>query len=509
MGGCRGQPRTTACGAAERFDNTIGLMAVQLDWSGSITLDRSSNLPMAEQLATVLGDRIAAGLAAAGSRLPTTRELAARLGINRGTVQAAYRRLQEAGLADGRVGSGTVVRLSSHSPAEFDPETLLSARVARLSPEASSPGSSHAIADFSRLTPDERFFPLDEFMRTLSEAWARRHDLWQYAPPLGLEELRREISRRLAAHGVERGPEQILVTSGAQQGLDLLFRAFADPGDVVAMESPTYSGALALARFAGVEVLPLPMEGDGPDARPLVGRRAKLVYTMPERQNPTGVTATEARRQKLLEATVSSGALLVEDGYEEPESGLVPLTAKLPERTVWLGTLSKDLVPGLRIGWLAGPSGIIETLARVKKTADFQTPLPLQAAIAEFLRAGADRRARRSRVLDVEARRIAAVRALKIHLPEVSWWGGEVGNPLFWLHLPGSLSGRRVAESAAARGVGVAPGADFDTRGQDSANLRLSVSRVDKRCVDQGIRVLSETVRAVAAASGSRALPVV
>ncbi|HSS43785.1 MAG TPA: PLP-dependent aminotransferase family protein [Thermoanaerobaculia bacterium] len=464
---------------------------------------------MAEQLAGLLGDRIVAGLVAAGSRLPTTRELAARLGINRGTVQAAYRRLQQAGLAHGRVGSGTVVQPPSRPSVEFDLETLLSGRVSRLSPETSSPIFSPAIADFSRLTPDERFFPLEEFTRTLSEAWGRRRDLWQYAPPLGLEELRREISRRLALHGVERSPEQILVTSGAQQGLDLLFRAFADPGDVVAMESPTYSGALALARFAGVEILPLPMEPDGPDSRPLLGRRAKLVYVMPERQNPTGVTATETRREKLLEATVSSGALLVEDGYEEPESGLAPLTARLPQRTIWLGTLSKDLVPGFRIGWLAGPSTAIESLARVKKTADFQTPLPLQAAVAEFLRAGADRQARRSRVLDVEARRIAAVRALKTHLSEVSWWGGEVGNPLFWLHLPPGVSGRRVAEAAAARGVGVAPGADFDPRGQDRSNLRLSVSRVDKRRVDQGIRVLSEAVRTVAATSGVHAMPVV
>jgi DNA-binding transcriptional MocR family regulator len=484
-------------------------MADQLDWSDSISLDRASRQPIAEQLAAVLGSRIAAGFVAEGSHLPTTRELAATLGINRGTVQAAYRRLQEAGLAHGRVGSGTVVRSSFRPAVEFNFETLLSGRVSRLSPETSSPVSPAAVADFSRLTPDERFFPLEEFTRTLAEAWGRRRDLWQYAPPLGLEELRHEISRRLAPHGVARGPDEILITSGAQQGLDLLFRAFADPGDVVAMESPTYSGALALARFAGVEILPLPMELDGPDSRALFGRRVKLVYVMPERQNPTGVTATEIRRERLLEATASSGALLIEDGYEEPESGLAPLAARRPERTIWLGTLSKDLVPGFRIGWIAGPSGVIERLARVKKTADFQTPLPLQAAVAEFLRAGSDRRARRSRLLEVEARRISAVRALKIHLSELSWWGGEVGNPLFWLHLPPGVSGRRVAEAAAARGVGVAPGADFDPQAQDRSNLRISVSRVDKRRVDQGVRLLAEAVRAVASASGVHAMPIV
>ena len=359
------------------------------------------------------------------------------------------------------------------------------------------------------MTPDERFFPVEEFTRTLAAAWSRRADLWQYAPPLGLEELRREISRRLSEHGIARRPEEILVTSGAQQGLDLLFRAFTDPGDAVAMESPTYPGALALARFAGVEIVPLPIGPDGPDVSALAARRAKLIYLMPERQNPTGVTTREPARQAVLEAAAAGGSLVVEDGYEEPESGLAPLAARDPERTVWLGTLSKDLVPGFRIGWIAGPARVVERLALLKKATDFQTPLPLQAAVAEFLAAGADRRARRARTLDVEVKRIAAARALKAHLPASGWWGGEIGNPLFWLHLPRELSGRRVAEAAAARGVGVAPGCDFDPLAEDRANVRLSVSRVDRRDVDTGIRLLAEAVRAVAASSGARGLPVV
>src|SRR5262249_49278438 len=160
------------------------------------------------------------------------------------------------------------------------------------------------------------------------------------------------------------------------------------------------------------------------------------------------------------EAVAASGALLVEDGYEEPDSGLEPLAARMPDRTVWLGTLSKDLVPGFRIGWVAGPRSVIDRVARVKKTADFQAPLPLPAAVSGFLRSGADRIARRRRALEVETRRIQAVRALKMHLPRLSWWGGEVGNPLLWLNLPAGVSGRRVAEAVAMRGVGVAAGSE-------------------------------------------------
>jgi DNA-binding transcriptional MocR family regulator len=473
------------------------------------SLDRSGRQALSDQVADAIEARIVSGRLRSGDRLPTTRELASVLRVNRGTVQAAYRALSQKQLVEGRVGSGTVVRESSASERPFDAAALVSRRVRGIGEEGGLALSEPVVADFSRLTPDERFFPLEDFTRTLAEVWSGRRDLWQYAAPLGLPELRQEISRRLAEHGVERSPAEILVTSGAQQGLDLLFRTFADPGDVLAVESPTYSGALALARFAGVEILPLPMGPDGPDPSGLLGRRVKLVYLMPERQNPTGVTTPDPRRDEILEAARASGALVVEDGYEDPEPGRRPLAARRPDRVVWLGTLSKDLVPGFRIGWLAGPAAIIDRLARVKRTADFQTPLPLQAAVAHFLRAGEDRKARQKRAFEVETRRLAAVRALKNHLPQVARWGGDVGNPLFWLHLPAGVSGRRVAEAAAARGVGVAPGADFDPRGEDRPNLRLSVTRVDKRAVDRGITILAEAIRTVTETGGVHAVPVV
>ena len=474
-------------------------MTTQLEWANSVALDRGAREPLSDQVAAAIEARIATGALSTGDRLPTTRELAAALGLNRGTIQAAYRRLGERGLVEGRVGSGTVVVGSAAPPPDlpFDFEALLSRRAAAIRAEPSPALAVPLIADFSKLTPDERFFPIDEFTMTLTAAWGRRRDLWQYAPPLGLLELRDEISRRLSACGIERSSDEILVTSGAQQGLDLLFRTFTDPGESIAVESPSYSGALALARFSGVEMIPLPMTATGADPAPLRGRRAKLVYVMPERQNPTGVTATRERREAILEAAAAAGALVVEDGYEEPESGEAPLAVTSPDRVIWLGTLSKDLVPGLRIGWIAGPPAMIERLARVKKTADFQTPLPIQAGVADFLKAGADRTARKRRALEVEARRLSAARALKQHLPHLTWWGGDVGNALFWLHLKPGTSGRAVAAAAAQRGIGVAHGADFDPRGEDRPNLRLSVSRVDKREIDRAIALLAEAVRSV------------
>ena len=231
---------------------------------------------------------------------------------------------------------------------------------------------------------------------------------------------------------------------------------------------------------------------------------------MPERQNPTGVTTSEERREAVLDAALAAGALVIEDGYEEPEPGRRPLAAREPERVVWLGTLSKDLVPGFRIGWIAAARPTVEQLARVKKATDFQTPVPLQAAVAAFLRAGADRKARASRAEEVSLRAADAAGALSRHLPEVSWWGAQGSNPLFWLHLPGQLSGRRVAEAAAARGVAVAPGQDFDPAGVDRPNVRLSVSRVERRDIEKGIALLGEAVSEAQSRSGAAfAAPVV
>jgi len=466
----------------------------QLD-STHFALDRGATSPLSDQLSDELQRRIEGGLLPRDSRLPTTRELAASLGINRGTVQAAYRRLREKGLVEGRVGSGTVVRgAGAPPPPPFRLGEQLSQRSATLPDEPRPVVASPLVADFSRLTPDERFFPFEDFTRTLSETWSQRRDLWQYAPPLGLEELRDEIARRLGEHGIVRASDEILVTSGAQQGLDLLFRTFTDPADLVAMESPTYSGALALARLSEAAILPLEMDENGPDPRPLRGRRTKLVYVMPERQNPTGVTMGESRRVELLEAALSAGAIVVEDGYEEPESGFSPLAAMEPERAVWLGTLSKDLVPGFRIGWIAAARPIVERLARVKQAADFQTPVPLQAAIAAFLRAGSDRKIRAARAAAVTERSSAMGRALRRTLPTVDWWGGEGANPLFWLRLPAGVSGRRVAEAAGARGVAVAAGQDFDPRGEDRPEVRLSASRVERSDIEPGIERLAAAV---------------
>jgi DNA-binding transcriptional MocR family regulator len=447
-----------------------------------------------------LASLIDTGVLPAGSRLPATRELALLMGVSRGYLLSAIRRLEGTGRLKSRVGSGVTVL----GPGKADTVAAaprFSGAVMRLQgSESFRTDSAPVFADFSRLAPDEQLFPLEDFLRTLSDTGRRRRDLWQYGSPYGLPELKAEIGVRLRQAGAPWSADDILITAGAQQGLDLLFKAFVDPGDSVAVESPTYPGVLPLIRFYGADTIEMPVAGGEIETSSLAGRRASLVYVMPDRQNPTGETLSEDARRVVLARAAAAGALVVEDGYDSAASSPAPLSSIDKRRVATLGSFSKDMAPGFRVGWVAADRPVLQALALVKQTADLQTPLPLQAALAEFLRLRRDVEGGRRRRAQVDERAEEMARALCRHLPELRFRGGP-GGALFWLELPLGTSGREVARRALARGVRVAPGYEFDPRSRDLPALRLSVSRVAKSVVAEGVARLSETIREIEARS--------
>lgn len=446
-----------------------------------------------DQVAGQIRALIERGTLKDGDRLPATRELAERLGVNRGVLLKAIRALENEGWLRARVGSGiTVVAGERVSASRWEPP--LSSAISRISETEAHPAREPIVADFSRLAPDDRYFPYDRFAELLAETGRRNRELWQYADPHGLPELRAEIARRLAETGAPWSEENVLVTSGAQQGLDLLFKALVDPGDLVAVESPTYPGIVPLLRFYGARVAELPVEGGRRDLSALSGRSVKLVYVMPERHNPTGVTMDAGERARFLDAARATGAVIVEDGYDAPTSGLPALSAAEPERVATLGSFSKELVPGFRLGWIAADRRIVRALALAKQATDLQTPLPIQAAVRAFLAEGADREVRARRAEETEARRRALAAALARVLPEIPYLGGTPGQSLFWLRLPTGTSGREAARHARENGVAISPGIDFDPLGRDIAAVRLSVSRVPAEAVLEGVARLARAL---------------
>ena len=469
----------------------------------------SDDRPLPEQVADYLRDLVRRGTLRDGDRLPPTRDLASRLGVNRGVILKAIRILETQGTLRARVGSGVTVVATEKSAATGWVPSFSSA-ISRVS-ESEMPGARDPlVADFSRLAPDDRFFPYERFAALLAETAHSQRELWQYADPHGLPELRAEIARRLAATGAPRNPDDVLVTSGAQQGLDLLFKTLVDPGDLVAVESPTYPGILPLLRFYGARVVEMPVRENRRDLSALEGRSVKLAYVMPERHNPTGVTMDEEERRRFLAAISPTGALVVEDGYETPTSGVPALSALDPLRVATLGSFSKELVPGFRLGWIAGDSRVVRALALAKQSTDLQTPLPIQAAVRAFLAEGGDREVRQRRAAETEARRRALVAALARVIPEIPYLGGTPGQSLFWLRLPEGSSGRDAARRARAQGVAVSPGIDFDPLGRDVPALRLSVSRVPVEAVLEGVaRLARALLQRESPAEGPRAIPTI
>jgi GntR family transcriptional regulator/MocR family aminotransferase len=466
--------------------------------------DRKRAGSLTDQIEERLRTLIDTGALREGERLPSTRELAAALGVNRGILLKAVRRLEESGRLKARVGSGITVVGAGLEGADPDEEVRFSSAIGRLTLSESLLARDEPVfADFSRLTPDEKFFPQEAFLAILADSWKHNRELWQYAPPYGFKELRVQIARRMSQTGSPWSADDILVTSGAQQALDLLFKTFVDVGDAVAVESPTYSGVLPLLQFYGARRVEIPVVADGRDLSGLKRGAVRLVYTMPERHNPTGETLDEPGRRELAAASLSAGAIVLEDGYETAVSGHPPLSALNRGRVVTLGSFSKDLAPGFRVGWIAADRAILRAVALAKQTSDLQTPLALQVAIAEFLRQNADEEVRRRRSREVEKRRAVLEESLERNLPELGHRGGGPGNPLFWLQLPPGVAGREVARRALSRGVRVAPGADFDPAGRDLSALRLSVSRIDGAVIAEGAARLAKAIRETGARSAS------
>jgi DNA-binding transcriptional MocR family regulator len=290
-----------------------------------------------------------------------------------------------------------------------------------------------------------------------------------------------------------------LIVNGAQQGLDLFCRALIDPGDAVAVESPTYGNLLPVLRLHRAEPVPVPMTPVGIDLERLEAvlqaRRIKFLYTMPHFQNPTGITTTLTHRRALLEVAARHRLTVLEDGYEEDlrwDGGeMLPLRAlDASGRVGYLGTFSKGLVPGFRIGWLVVHRELLAHLAYLKRTTDYHTSLVLQAALAEFCRRGDyDAHLRRLRRVYRE-RMAAATRAFEKHLPASVRWRVPQGGYCLWVELPAGISADELHARLGRDGVHVTPGRHFFATEPEYGCFRMSISRTNVAEIEAGIAIL-------------------
>lgn len=478
-----------------------------------IELQRSAKTarPVYRQIADRIRDDVAAGRLGAGERLPPIRTLARQLGVNRDTVALAYEALAADGVVESTVGRGTFV---CAVPSAGAPISL------RLSP------SVERLLDFERarhryasegdpvplhaIVPDAALYPVEAFRRALNRVLAREGpELLLYGAPLGHEGLREVLGERLRASGIDVSAEEIVLCQGASQGISLAMRLFAESGDAVAVEDPTYGNVLAALASLGLRAAPVPMTAEGLDLdvleRTLARPEVRLLYTIPTFHNPMGVTTNLAHRRRLLEIAGRAGKPIVEDGYEMDlryaGRAVAPLAALDPDGlVVHLFSFSKSLFPGGRVGSLTARGRVRDALLALRGATDLGGSLLLQAALADFVRGGDYERhlARLRRVL--RARRAALFEALEQEMPEDVSWTRPEGGYQIWLELPEAVDARNLVTETERAGVRIAPGGQFHPDGRPSRGIRLSIALADEPAIRRGVAALATALRACIAA---------
>ncbi len=489
-----------------------------------IDLDRRSATPLHRQIVERTRETIASGALLPGERLPSTRALAARLGVHRSTVALAYQELWSLGFVELRQGARPRVRARREPldrearadeglidwAAASSPAASEVWRQYRLFPARAAAGGEGASSIcFARIDMDPRLFPLERFRSCLNRALARRgSELLSYGEPRGYLALREALARRLEQHGIVADLAEILLTNGSQQAADLLLRVIGRAGRAVAVEAPTYDHLLPLLSAHGLRPIEVPLRHDGLDLDLLEETLAReepcLVYTMPSFQNPTGLTTSQAHRERLLSLCEAHRVPLFEDGYDEEMqySGKVVLAIKSMDRNrvvVYSGTFSKVLFPGARVGWVVAHPECIERMVAVRHFAEIAPNAILQAALHEFLARGFfdQHVSRMHRVFRKRMR--TALDALRTHVdPRWARWTEPRGGYLIWLSpRPVPDAGLDWCAHLASHGIEVAAGHFFYSSSPAHPHLRLSISTLNEEEIEAGVRRLAAGLREI------------
>ncbi len=466
-----------------------------------IELDAASQVPLYRQLFLRLRQMIASGELRPGDRLPASRELAGLLGLNRTTVTAAYELLQAEGLIHGHVGRGSFVA-ASRRPSSRDWEEILPPLE---SPPPPPPPSAELIS-FAASRPSEELFPVEELRRIAQEVLSgpQAAAVLQLGSPAGYPPLRRYLLERARRQGVARAGDDVIVTSGCQQALDLLQRLLTRPGDRVIVEDPVYPGLKTLFLRAGVQLVGAPVGPQGlePDelGRLIERHKPRLIVVTPNFQNPTGATLPAAAREAVLRLARAAGAVLVENdiyGELRYQGEAEPPIKQLDESgdTVLVGSFSKIAFPGLRVGWVTGPKPLLARLAEAKQFCDLHTDQLSQALLLAFAQSGG-LEAHLERVRAAGAARLRALLgAVDKHFPEGTFVSRPRGGMHLWVRLPAPLDASELLGRARREGVGYLPGRYFEVSRRDPGALRLSFVGLTPECIRRGVEILGRIFR--------------
>lgn len=483
-----------------------------------IPIDRQSDVPLYRQIENFLRESILAGNLAPETRLPATRKLAQDLGINRITVGNAYAELEADGLISSRVGSGTYVLppwqikpipasgasgpwpmwqqelVKSDSTSKWD-------NLEKITNQSRHPDSISFTAGVS----DPMRFPVDEFRRVIQNVMRRDGitslnygDIEGYAP------LRSTIAHILASQGIQISPENILITAGSQQAISLVTQFLLKKGDVILVENPTYSNALGLFADLGLKIVGIPIDKEGMQVgkleRLLLQHHPKLIYTIPNFQNPSGTCLSGQRRRQLISLADRHNVPILEDDYVGDlryEGRAQPALKALDPggRVIYVSTFSKMLMPGLRVGFLAVDGPVYENLVNFKTFNDITTSNLVQRALEDFVTVGRYQAHLRRSIQTFRKRRDAMMSAIHRFMPVGTHVYPPFGGLFAWLRLPEDLSSDKLIKFAVEDGVSFAPGSFFFTdEAGGKSYMRLNFTLQTPEKINEGMRRLQKAI---------------
>ncbi|GLX67927.1 PLP-dependent aminotransferase family protein [Paenibacillus glycanilyticus] len=468
--------------------------------------DRDSGIPLYRQIIDYIRVKIESGEWPPGSRIPTERAIASACGVNRSTVVQAFAELTADGYIEGKSGSGTVVTLASWTkevPKLPDWESYVKSGIHRPN-QRTIQDINHAefIPNIIRLgtgEPSPDLYP--KSMADLLRQMPLQMSDFGYPEPRGLYKLREEISKHMAGYGIYVSPDSVLIVSGALQALQLIAVGLLKNGSQVLTESPSYLQSLQVFQSAGMSLSGLPMNKDGLDTAVLehYARSGKgtIVYTIPSFHNPTGIVMSHERRQEIYELCVQHKLPIMEDDayrdlwLDEPSP---PPIKSLDQNglVLYIGSMSKTLSPGLRIGWVIGPEQVIHRLADVKMQSDYGASTLSQWTVMQFLSQGLYAEHLDRVRSELRIRRSYMLQLLEQYMKGKAEWRVPRGGFYIWLRLKDGVSIPSLFEALLKEGVLINPGYLYDK--SDQNHIRLSYSYASFEQMETGIQRLARSI---------------
>jgi len=473
--------------------------------------DRTAKVPLATQIVHYIKERITQGDWVIGQRLPSQRILATSFSVNRSTIVDALSELVALGILETHFGQGTIIANNTWSLLVSTSTPDWNSYIEHGIHKANTPtiqviNKLEFQKNIIRLSTGEMspdLFPHAMMKTVLNRIPSRAFSL-NYLEPLGLLELRKVISHYLKTIGISVTPDQILIVSGSLQALQLVSVGILSPNSTVLIEEPSYLKSLHVFESTGMGMKGVPMDENGlipwMIEEPTLKSNTSILYTIPSFHNPTGITMSETRRQDVLNWCKSNQLPIIEDDvyrelwFDTPPP--LPLKAHdITGNVLYLGSVSKSLAPGLRIGWIAAPEPIVERLGDIKMQTDYGSSSLSQWALTEWMESGLYEDHLKTFRVQLIDRRNHVLNLLKKHFTGLASWNIPSGGFYIWLKLNASIPTEKLFEQAIQKNILINPGSLYSFN--KNPHLRISYAYASIEDLTRGLKQLSEIIESL------------